>query len=71
MDKSIRTQLRLDKELHEKVRELSHEKRQSRNQFMVESIKDKVEKEAANRKEGAHGERIYPNKNRPRSACMD
>jgi len=52
MDKPIRTQLRLDKELHEKIRELSHEKRQSRNQFMVEGIKDKVANEAVKRLDG-------------------
>ena len=40
------TQLRLPAKLHEAVKEQAHEKRQSQNQFMVEGIKDKVEKEA-------------------------
>ena|GEM_PF-3370966 len=46
------TQLRLPAELHEAVKEQAHEKRQSRNQFMVEGIKDKVANEAAKRLDG-------------------
>jgi predicted HicB family RNase H-like nuclease len=38
------TQLRLEAELYEAVREQAYERRQSRNQFMSEAIRDKVEK---------------------------
>ena len=38
------TQLRLQAELYEAVREYAYEKRQSRNQFMTEAIREKVER---------------------------
>jgi predicted HicB family RNase H-like nuclease len=38
------TQLRIQAELYEAVREYAHERRQSRNQFMAEAIREKVEK---------------------------
>jgi predicted transcriptional regulator len=38
------TQLRLNAELYEGVRELAYERRQSRNQFMAEAIRKEVEK---------------------------
>ena len=49
MAKQTRTQLRYPQELHEQVRELAHEKRQSRNQFITEAIEEKVEREHAAR----------------------
>ena len=45
MTEQVRTQLRLEAELYEKVREQAYRKRQSRNQFMAEGIRDKVSKE--------------------------
>jgi predicted transcriptional regulator len=40
MHKSIRTQLRLQAELYEAVREYAYEMRQSRNRFMEEAKTD-------------------------------
>ena len=47
------TQLRLPAELYEAVREQAHEKRQSRNQFMVEGIREKVGKSAVEEATGS------------------
>jgi metal-responsive CopG/Arc/MetJ family transcriptional regulator len=50
MDTGVKiTQLRLPAILYEAVRERAHAGRQSRNQFIVEAVRDKVEgrKEAA------------------------
>jgi predicted HicB family RNase H-like nuclease len=38
------TQLRLEAELYEAMREQAYERRQSRNRFITEAIQDKVEK---------------------------
>jgi predicted transcriptional regulator len=40
----IRTQIRLEADLYESVREYAHEMRQSRNRFMEEAIREKVER---------------------------
>jgi predicted HicB family RNase H-like nuclease len=45
MDKPIRTQLRLPAPLYEAMREQAYARRQSRNQFMAEAIREKVEAE--------------------------
>jgi metal-responsive CopG/Arc/MetJ family transcriptional regulator len=38
------TQIRLAADLYEAVREQAYEKRQSRNQFMSEAIREKIER---------------------------
>jgi predicted HicB family RNase H-like nuclease len=45
MDKPIRTQLRIPAPLYEAMREQAYARRQSRNQFMAEAIREKVEAE--------------------------
>jgi hypothetical protein len=45
LNAKVRTQLRIPAELYERIRERAHEKRQSRNQMMVDLMEEGLGKE--------------------------